>query len=54
MVERFSQRKVKKIESGDFEKENLTFGENLGIVIVTIVIVIVITLKGEEERKWRL
>ena len=32
MVERFSRRKVKKIESdGEFERENLKFGENLGI-----------------------
>ena len=32
VVERFSRRKVKKIESdGEFERENLKFGENLGI-----------------------
>ena len=29
IVERFSRRKVK-IEGGDFEKEKLKFGENLG------------------------
>ena len=32
VVDRFSRRKVKKIESGgEFERENLKFGENLGI-----------------------
>ena len=30
MVQRFSRRKVK-IEGGDFEREKLNFGENLGI-----------------------